>query len=134
VTAGEQRTPAQRILVVDDNEDAAASLAMLLQIDGHETYAAHDGRAALAALEAHRPDVALLDIGLPGLNGYEVCKQVRAQAWGRDMVLIALTGWGQEDDRRRSREAGFDDHLVKPVDYAALVTLLRSLSAAGHPR
>jgi CheY-like chemotaxis protein len=76
----------------------------------------------------------LLDIGLPALNGYEVCRQVRAQSWGREMVLIALTGWGQDEDRRKSREAGFDGHLVKPVDYPALLDLLGSLPAAGSAR
>ena len=124
---GEERIPVRRILVVDDNEDSAASLAMLLQITGHETYMAHDGTAALEAIRKHRPEVVLLDIGLPGMDGYEVCRQARKQPWGKELVLIALTGWGQEDDRRRSREAGFDDHLVKPVDYAALMTLLGSL-------
>jgi PAS domain S-box-containing protein len=127
------RQPAlpRRILVVDDNRDAASSLALLLQITGNETHLAHDGSAALAAAERHRPDLVLLDIGLPELNGYEVCRQVRAQPWGREMVMIALTGWGQDEDRRKSREAGFDGHLVKPVDYPALLDLLGSLPAAG---
>jgi PAS domain S-box-containing protein len=126
VVAGE---PAQRrrILVVDDNEDAATSLAMLLQLAGHETYTAHDGASALESAERHRPEVVLLDIGLPILNGYEVCRRVREQPWGQEMVLVALTGWGQEEDRIRSRGAGFDDHLVKPVDYAALTALIASL-------
>jgi PAS domain S-box-containing protein len=115
---------AQRILVVDDNEDSATSLAMLLEIAGNQTFIAHDGAAAFEAVERHRPEVVLLDIGLPGLNGYEVCRRIREQPWGRGMVLIALTGWGQEEDRRRSRDAGFDGHLVKPVNYAALMDLL----------
>jgi CheY-like chemotaxis protein len=115
---------AQRILVVDDNEDSATSLAMLLKIAGNQTFIAHDGAAAFEAVERHRPEVVLLDIGLPGLNGYEVCRRIREQPWGGAMVLIALTGWGQEEDRRRSRDAGFDGHLVKPVNYAALMDLL----------
>jgi CheY-like chemotaxis protein/two-component sensor histidine kinase len=118
----------RRILVVDDNRDAASSLAMLLELDGHSVVTAHDGGSAFAAAEAHRPEVALLDIGLPVISGDEVCRRIRQQPWGRGMVLIALTGWGQAEDRSRTREAGFDDHLVKPVNYADLVTLLGSLS------
>jgi PAS domain S-box-containing protein len=118
-----------RILIVDDNEDTAASLAALLKITGHETYVAHDGLAALEAAETHRPEVMLLDIGLPVLNGYEVCRRVRQQPWGKDIVLIAQTGWGQDEDRSKSRAAGFDGHLVKPVDYGALMSLLSSLVA-----
>lgn len=114
----------RRILIVDDNADGAESLAMLLALDGHETYTAHDGLAALEAAERLRPDVVLLDIGLPKLNGYEVCRRMRERPWGRDMLLVALTGWGQEEDRNRSREAGFDSHLVKPVDDQALRELL----------
>jgi CheY-like chemotaxis protein len=122
---------ARRILVVDDNHDAASTLEMLLQSEGHETFTAHDGAAALEAAAAVRPDVVLLDLGLPGLSGYEVCRRVREQPWGRDIVLIALTGWGQEQDRNRSLEAGFDSHLVKPVDYAALSSLLARFERAG---
>jgi DNA-binding response OmpR family regulator len=115
------------VLVVDDNRDAASSLALLLQMAGHETSRAHDGPGALAAAEKERPEVVLLDIGLPTLNGYEVGRRIRAQPWGASVVLIALTGWGQEEDRRRSHEAGFDGHLVKPVEYAELMTLLDRL-------
>jgi CheY-like chemotaxis protein len=103
---------------------------MLLQIAGHQTFVAHDGVAAIEAMEEHRPHIVLLDIGLPGLNGYEVCRRARQQPWGKDIVLVALTGWGQEKDRRESREAGFDGHLVKPVDYVALTALLNSFAAA----
>ncbi|MBC7443327.1 MAG: response regulator, partial [Ramlibacter sp.] len=105
----------RRILVVDDNQDAAISLAMLLQIMGNETETAFDGLEALEVAAGFRPDVALLDIGMPRLDGYEVCRQIRQQAWGKSMVLFALTGWGQEEDQRRSLAAGFDAHLVKPV-------------------
>jgi CheY-like chemotaxis protein len=126
VTAPEARR-AYRVLVVDDNVDAASSLALLLQIAGHQASRAHDGPAALAAAEKERPDLILLDIGLPTLNGYEVCRRIRERPWGKSMLLIALTGWGQEEDRRRSREAGFDGHLVKPVEYGDLMTLLERI-------
>jgi CheY-like chemotaxis protein len=118
----------RRILIVDDNQDSAESLAMLLEITGNTTYMAHDGVEALAVIERHRPQIVLLDIGLPKLNGHEVCRRLRAQPWGKDIRVIALTGWGQEEDRRQSEEAGFDGHLVKPVDYDNLLELLRKLS------
>ena len=121
---------ARHILVVDDNRDAATSLATLLQLAGHETSTAHDGLAALEAIDKLRPEIVLLDIGLPRVNGYEVCRRVRAEPWGRDVTLIALTGWGQEEDRRKSDEAGFDGHLVKPVEYATLVATVDTLAAA----
>jgi PAS domain S-box-containing protein len=116
--------PQRRILIVDDNKDSADSLALLLQITGNQTYMAHDGVEAVEAIEKHRPEVVLLDIGLPKLDGHEVCRRVRKQPWGKDIVVIALTGWGQEDDRRKSEEAGFDGHLVKPVDYDKLLQLI----------
>jgi CheY-like chemotaxis protein len=132
-----RETPAasvgRRILIVDDNEDSAESLAMLLSITGNETHMAHDGIAAIEAIEKHRPEVVLLDIGLPKLNGHDVCRRVRQESWGKDIVLIALTGWGQDEDRRKSREAGFDGHLVKPVDYDALLTLLESMPSGRDP-
>jgi signal transduction histidine kinase/CheY-like chemotaxis protein len=107
---------ARRVLVADDNRDAADSLAMLLQIDGHDVRVAHGGSAALALAQAFRPEVALLDLGMPDLSGYEVAHALRREPWGKDIYLIALTGWGQEADRRRSRDAGFDCHLTKPAD------------------
>ena len=119
-------TPPRRVLVVDDNEDSASSLAKLLKMMGNHTRVAHDGLAAVTAAEEFRPDVVLLDIGLPGLNGYDACQRIRQQPWGKDTVMVALTGWGQEDDRRRSREVGFDHHLVKPLDYDALLMVLGS--------
>ena len=114
-----------RILIVDDNEDAADMLAMLLQFSGHETHMAHDGEQAVAATTKLQPDVILLDIGLPGLNGYEAARKIREQHDhpGRPL-LVAVTGWGQDEDRRRTEEAGFDAHLVKPVDEAVLGKLL----------
>ncbi|HLX06912.1 MAG TPA: ATP-binding protein [Thermoanaerobaculia bacterium] len=115
---------ARRILVVDDNRDSADSLEMLLRMMGNEVRTAHDGLEAVAAAAAFRPDVVLLDIGLPKVNGYEAARRIRQQEGGAKLVLIAITGWGQEEDRRRSREAGFDHHLTKPVDFADLRKLL----------
>ena len=117
--------------MVDDNIDAAQSLAMLLAVCGHETHVAHDGLAAIDAAERLRPDVILLDIGLPKVNGFEACRQIRQRPWGKDVVIIALTGWGQDVDRRRSQESGFDHHIVKPVEHAALVKLLESGQSHG---
>jgi PAS domain S-box-containing protein len=122
--------PTRRILVVEDNEDSAESLALLLRLAGHTTHNAYDGLEAMEAAATFRPDVILLDIGLPKLNGYEVARKIREQPWGQAVVLVALTGWGQEEDRRRSREAGFNHHLTKPVDPLALTRLLASLSLA----
>jgi PAS domain S-box-containing protein len=114
----------RRILVVDDNKDSADSLSMMLGITGMDVRTAYDGLEAVAAAAAFNPDVVLLDIGLPKLNGYEAARRIREQPWGKDMVLVAVTGWGQEEDRRRSQEAGFNAHMVKPVDPAALQQLL----------
>ncbi|HEY8924418.1 MAG TPA: PAS domain S-box protein [Polyangia bacterium] len=121
----------RRVLVVDDNLDGAESLAMLLELEGHEAHVAHDGLSAIAAAERLAPDAVLLDIGLPGMNGYEICRRLRETTWGKRLTIIALTGWGQEEDRRRSKAAGFDGHLVKPVDSELLLKLLADL---GGPR
>ena len=130
VVAGTASVPAgRRILVVDDNLDGAESLALLLGLDGHDTQMAHDGLDAVEKAALYRPDVILLDIGLPRLNGYEVCRRIRAQAWSKGTVIIAMTGWGQDDDRRKSSEAGFDSHCVKPVDPALLADLLSQARA-----
>ena len=127
-------TTARRILIVDDNRDAATSLAMLLKITGNETHTANDGLEAVEAAANFRPDMLLLDIGLPKLNGYEVCRRIREQPWGKNIVIVALTGWGQEEDREKSRNAGFDGHMVKPVDFAALTKLLsESPSKLANP-
>jgi CheY-like chemotaxis protein len=115
---------ARRILVVDDNRDAADSLGLLLRLMGNEVRTAHDGLEAVGAAAAFRPDVVLLDIGLPKLSGYEVARRIREQEGGKDKLLVALTGWGQDEDRRRSREAGFDHHMTKPVEFDALQKLL----------
>jgi signal transduction histidine kinase len=122
----EQPAAARRVLVVDDNHDSAASLALLLQLTGYEVKMAHDGLEAVEAAAKLLPQIVLLDIGMPNLNGYDAARKIREQAWGKDMVLIALTGWGQEQDRERTREAGFDAHLLKPVDHDALTKLLAS--------
>ena len=114
-----------RILVADDLRDTTDSLAALLQSLGHLVHVAYDGAQALQLAEALRPEVVLLDLGMPKLNGYEVCRRIRAAPWGGRMTLIAQTGWGQQEDRRRSKEAGFDHHLLKPVEPSALVSLLQ---------
>jgi CheY-like chemotaxis protein len=119
--------PRRRILVVDDNVDAAISLAKLLTtFYGQEVRVVHDGPSAVTAALEFRPEVALLDIGLPGLDGYELAQRLRSHPETRAALLIALTGWGQETDRRRSVEAGFDHHLVKPVDLEVLRELIGS--------
>jgi CheY-like chemotaxis protein len=114
----------RRILVVDDNEDAAESLQRILEIYGHTVRAVGDGSAALEALETFRPSVVLLDIGLPDVDGYEVARRIRATRHGHNICLCAITGWGQAEDKRRAREAGFDEHMTKPVDLGALTALI----------
>src|SRR5262249_19233683 len=119
-----------RILVADDNRDAAESLMLLLQLAGQEVHVVFDGEAAVSAAEEVTPDVALLDIGMPQANGYEVARRIRDQPWGRRIYLVALTGWGQDGDRRRAAEAGFDAHLVKPVPPEVLDRLLATVSGS----
>ena len=114
----------RRILIVDDNRDAASSLAMLLELSGNEVGTAHDGVSAVDTAAAFHPDVVLLDIGLPGLDGYEVARRLRDEPWGKRIMLIAVTGRGEYEDRQRSRGAGFDAHLVKPIEHASLMKLL----------
>jgi CheY-like chemotaxis protein len=123
-----------RILVVDDNRDAAESLGMLLRLMGNEVRTVHDGLKALETADEFRPHVALLDIGLPRLNGWQAARELRHRLWARDLVLIALTGWAQEADRRKSSDAGFDHHLVKPVDLAMLQRLLERYAERLHAR
>jgi PAS domain S-box-containing protein len=120
------RTP-RRVLVADDNRDVAESLAMLLEFAGHEVYTALDGEAAFQSVEELMPDVALLDIGMPKANGYEVASRIRERPWGREIYLVALTGWGQESDKRRAEQAGFDMHLVKPAAPETIEDLLETL-------
>ena len=126
--ADETRGPRRRVLVVDDNRDAAESLAEVLGIMGHEVRAAHDGATGVAAAAEFRPDVVLMDLGMPGVDGYEAARRIRAEPRGAGPVLVALTGWGSDGDRRRTQDAGFDRHLVKPVDADALSKIIAELS------
>ena len=121
-------SPSQRVLVVDDNVDAAESLALLLRMGGHDVRVAHNGPDALAAAAAHLPDLVLLDIGLPGMNGHEVARRLRQQPGMDRTVLVAVTGYGQDEDRRRSLEAGFDQHLVKPVEPGAVEAIVAAIA------
>jgi PAS domain S-box-containing protein len=120
----------RRILIVDDNELSANSLSILLGMAGNETRTAYDGAEAVVTAETFRPDVVLLDLGLPLMDGYETCTRIRQQPWGKDILVVALTGWGQAEDRRRSTEAGFDRHIVKPADPVQLMKMLAELEAA----
>ena len=119
-----RRLVSRRVLVVDDNEDSAESLALLLRLDGHLVQTAHDGEAALEAADRFQPDAILLDLGMPRLNGYEVCERIRLRPWGRGVLLVAQTGWGQAQDRARTLAAGFDAHLTKPIDPAVVQEML----------
>lgn len=119
----------RRVLVVDDNEDSAESMALWLRLQGHQVEVAHDGEAALEAAERLQPDAVLLDLGMPKLNGYEVCKQIRLQPWGAGILIVAQTGWGQDEDRARTLAAGFDVHMTKPIDPAAIQDLLATLKS-----
>jgi CheY-like chemotaxis protein len=125
-----------RVIVVDDNRDAADSCAVLLGLSGHDVQSAYSGSRALALAETFHPHVLLLDIGLPDVNGYELARNIRAAPWGRGVVLIAVTGWGQTEDRRRAFDAGFDHHLTKPIAPESLEVLLQSLGSArpGAPQ
>jgi CheY-like chemotaxis protein len=118
-----------RVLVVDDNRDSADSLALWLELAGHDVRTAYGGPEALDAAEAFLPAVVLLDIGMPGMNGYDVALRLREQPATRAALLVAMTGWGQDEDRRRSQEAGFYQHLVKPVDPGSLKDLLARIAA-----
>jgi CheY-like chemotaxis protein len=124
------------VLVVDDNEDAATSLAMLLKVMNCDARVAHGGLEALAVAPDFRPELVILDLGMPKLNGYDTCRRMRAEPWGRTLKIVALTGWTKAENDQRAEEAGFDQHLVKPADRATLRQLLRSLSrpeeAARH--
>ncbi|HKA13886.1 MAG TPA: response regulator [Myxococcota bacterium] len=124
ISSEPQVSAAQRILLADDNRDSLESLALLLELHGITVRTAVDGVEAVAEATAFRPDAVLLDVGMPNMNGYEACRRIRAEEWGRNMLLIALTGWGQEEDRARSHAAGFDQHFVKPIDPKALIGYL----------
>jgi CheY-like chemotaxis protein len=122
---------ARRILVVDDNRDAADSLGMVLQLLGAHVHVVSDGPSALEAYDAHAPEIVLLDIGMPGMDGYEVARGIRERDPARRTAIVALTGWGQDTDRRRARDAGFDHHLVKPADMGMLKQLLTTLDSGS---
>ena len=124
-----------RVLVVDDNRDAARAISKLLELQGHDVCVAHDGQNALAAATEFHPEVIFLDIGMPGMDGYEVARSIRAMHLDPRPVLAALTGWSQEEDRRRTAEAGFDHHLVKPPKAAKIQQILLDLKAVlpGKP-
>jgi CheY-like chemotaxis protein len=124
----------RRILLVDDNRDAADALATLLRLEGHEVHLAHDGDEGVRQAASLEPDAVLLDIGMPKLDGYEACRLIREQAAGRRVTLIALTGFGQEQDRRRAEDAGFDAHFVKPIDLATLMQRIERLSQTADQR
>jgi CheY-like chemotaxis protein len=124
---GGEATRKRRLLVIDDNRDAAESMSMLLEMWGHEVAFAYDGPSALRTAEQWQPEAVFLDIGLPGMDGYEVAERLRGLPQTQGAVLIAITGYGQEDDRLRSRRAGIDHHLVKPVSPDALQSLIASL-------
>jgi CheY-like chemotaxis protein len=126
IPAARARRLPRRILIADDNRDSLESLAMLLRCDGHEVYTAADGQEALEQAAICKPEILLLDIGMPKLDGVQVGRRVRAEAWGHAMTLIALTGWGQDSDRKRTQAAGFDAHLVKPLDISALAPYLEA--------
>jgi CheY-like chemotaxis protein len=131
-TAAPRAATGLRVLVADDNADSADSLARVLELDGHTVHIAHDGEQAVAAAREFRADAVLLDIGMPRLDGFAACRAIRAAAGAQPPLLIAVTGWGQDEDRRRTLDAGFDMHLVKPVDLAALGALLAD-HGAGRP-
>jgi len=119
------------VLVVDDNRDAVESLVAVLAIEGHDVTAAYDGEEAITVGEQVRPQVILMDIGMPGMNGHEACRHIRTLDWGQRATILALSGWGQEEDRRASMEAGFDAHLVKPVDMDVLLEMLSTIEHRG---
>src|SRR5262249_50417338 len=114
--------------IADDNNDSADILAKLLELEGHEVHAVYSGTAAFAEIDSFLPQIAILDIGMPDLNGYELARLIRAKPYGKTMFLIALTGWGQADDQRRAAEAGFNRHLIKPPNFETLKTILLEFS------
>lgn len=126
--------PGPSLLVADDSADAVETLAMLFEFDGYRVFTALDGESAWAVAERERPEAAVLDIGMPRLNGHDLARRLRATDWGREMLLVAVTGWGREDDRVAALAAGFDHHLVKPVDATALAASLGGWVAAARAR
>jgi two-component system CheB/CheR fusion protein len=129
ITHGDVLT--RRVLLIEDNRDAREMFRMMLELAGHEVLEAEEGLSGLELLKAKRPDVAVIDVGLPGLNGYEVARRFRAEPDADAVMLVALTGYGTPEARERSRQAGFDHHLIKPVDPEALQAIMRADVAAG---
>ena len=115
---------AKRVLVADDNHDAAQMLAVLVRLEGHSVCVANDGHRALEIAEEFRPQVGILDIGMPRMTGHDAARRIRERSWGRTMLLIAVSGWGQSADKRLARDAGFDHHLTKPADFEQVLALL----------
>jgi len=128
------RTPSCRILVADDNRDAAESMSMVLRLMGNEVRTVHDGLQAVEEAAAFRPDVVLLDIGMPHLNGYDAARRIRGERWGKSTLIVAMTGWGQDEDKRRAAEAGFDRHFTKPVDPGDIEKLIAGLRTRSLQR
>jgi CheY-like chemotaxis protein len=126
-SAGPFESVTRRVVVIDDNEDAAQIMALVLEALGSQVRIAYDGESALKAIAEFRPDVVLLDIGMPGMDGYETCRRIRFEPFGSDVFIVALTGWGQEQDKRHATEAGFDAHLTKPADPAMLERILSAV-------
>jgi CheY-like chemotaxis protein len=126
------RSPSCRILVADDNRDAAESMSTVLRLMGNEVRTVHDGLQAVEEAAAFRPDVVLLDIGMPRLNGYDAARRIRAERWGKSTVIVAMTGWGQDEDKRRAWEAGFDRHFTKPVDPGDIEKLIAGLGSSSQ--
>lgn len=131
--APQQTAGPARVLIADDNEDAATMLGMFLELCGCEVAIAHDGRTAVELAERFRPKLAVIDLGMPHLNGFDCARELRRRAWCDDVLLVALTGWGQDQDRMRSREAGFDHHLVKPVEPDVISQLLEWRRGTPRP-
>jgi len=121
---GARTVQRRRVLIVDDNRDSVETMATLIRLSGHEIEMAHDGKTALEKAKSFKPEIILLDVGLPDMHGYEVAERLRAVPENKSLVIVALTGYGNEEDRRRARDAGFDYHFVKPVDFTALESLI----------
>lgn len=130
--AAQATAPPRRILVVDDNKDVARSLVTLLTMEGHEARAAYSGAEAVEVAQEIRPEVVFMDIGMPSMNGHQACRRIREFDWGNGISLIALTGWGQDDDRLRSEQAGFYAHLVKPLEFDDLERVLKHLPSRSR--
>lgn len=125
-----ERAIRRRVLVVDDNVDASDSLVQMLRLMGHEAEVAYGGRQGVEMARTYIPDVILMDIGILGIDGIEAAREIRSASWGRGVLLVAVTGWGRDDDRRKSADAGFDEHVVKPIDVERLMALIGARAKA----